>query len=676
MDFYQGRILRVDLDAMNASVEPLRMDWADLYVGGKGLLFRYLLEEVAPGLDPWSPDNPLMFFTGPFAGTGVSTCSRLVVGCKSPQTGTILDSYVGGSFGPELKFAGYDAIIVTGRAAEPTLVWIKDDVVELRSAAPYLGMKIGELESTLRRDLDPRMQAMSNGPAGENLLPWACLSTDQAHKAGRGGAGALMGAKNVKAIAVRGTGSVGVGDAKAFLADLYRIHEEYVFTPANMWAHEEGTLALVDMVDVAGAMPTRNWSEGQFDGIDQINSAAFQKVRLKKRACSQCAIGCRNFHVIGDAHGEGPEFETVALCGANCGVGDTEALFRFNLACDDLGMDTISTGAVVGLATDMTEKGIADFGLRFGDYDAYVAAPELIARREGIGAELAEGARALAARYGVPELAMEVKNLELPGYDPRGTFGMSLAYATADRGGCHQRSYVQADEILGGDLPPDTLAGKAQVNIHWQNFTSRQVLRHLVRVLGARARRDAAAAAPRLRARPPRRGAHARRRARLEPGAALQPARERRGRRPAARGSTRRRAPTAPVPRPDGRSARRRSAPRSRSTTGCAAGTRTACPPRRSSRSWASTTAWRPEWRRSPSSSRPRSSIPPGAPTSKRTARRSARSSRTAAPAGRGSPSASSAPTAGSSSASSSTDAACGSLTACRRRSPTVTRSA
>ena len=472
MDFYQGKILRVDLSAMATTVEPLRMDWAELYVGGKGLLFRYLLDEVAPGLDPFSPDNPLMFFTGPFAGTGVSTCSRLVVGCKSPQTGTILDSYVGGSFAPELKFAGYDALIVTGRAAAPTLVWVKDDVVELRSAAPYVGMKIGALESTLRRDLDPRMQAMSNGPAGENLLPWACLSTDQAHKAGRGGAGALMGAKNVKALAVRGTGAVSVGDAKAFLADLYRIHEEYVFTSANMWAHEEGTLALVDMVDVAGAMPTRNWSQGQFDGIDQINSAAFQKVRLKKRACTQCAIGCRNFHVIGDAHGEGPEFETVALCGANCGVGNAEALFRFNLACDDLGMDTISTGAVVGLATDMTEKGIADFGLHFGDYAAYVAAPELIARRQGIGAELAEGARALAARYGVPELAMEVKNLELPGYDPRGTFGMSLAYATADRGGCHQRSYVQADEILGGELPPDSLAGKAAVNIHWQNFTS------------------------------------------------------------------------------------------------------------------------------------------------------------------------------------------------------------
>ena len=235
----------------------------------------------------------------------------------------------------------------------------------------------------------------------------------------------------------------------------------YVFTPANMWAHKEGTLALVDMVDVAGAMPTRNWSQGQFEGIGQINSAARQKVRLKKRACTQCAIGCRNFHVIDDAHGEGPEFETVALCGANCGVGDTEALFRFNLACDDLGMDTISTGAVVGLATDMTEKGIADFGLRFGEPEGYVAAPVLMAKREGVGAELALGARALAAKYGVPDMAMEAKNLELPGYDPRGVFGMSIAYATSDRGGCHMRAYPIADEVLEGTRPADSMEGKA-----------------------------------------------------------------------------------------------------------------------------------------------------------------------------------------------------------------------
>jgi aldehyde:ferredoxin oxidoreductase len=472
VDFYQGRVLRVDLSRGEVRVEPLNMEWAHLYIGGKGLLFRYLLDEVAPGLDPWSPANPLLFFTGPFAGTTVSTCSRLVVGCKSPATGTILDSYVGGSFAPELKFAGYDALILTGRAAEPTLLWIEDDVVELRPGAKYRGMGIAELERTLREDLHPKARFMSNGPAGENLLPWACLSTDQYHKAGRGGAGAVLGVKNVKAIAVRGTGAVHVGDARAFQRDVRRIHDRYVHSADNFWAHEEGTLALVDMVNFAGAMPTRNWTEGYFPDAAHVNSEAFLKVKRKNRACYQCAIGCRQFHDVGGVRGEGPEFETVALCGPNCGIGDIEALMRFNSRCDDLGLDTISTGNVVGLAMDLTERGIADFGLHFGEAQGYVAAPDLIARREGPGADLALGARALAERYGHPELAMQVKNLELPGYDPRGSFGMSLSYATADRGGCHQRSYVQADEILGGELLPDTMEGKAAVNIHWQDFTS------------------------------------------------------------------------------------------------------------------------------------------------------------------------------------------------------------
>lgn len=383
MDFYQGKLLRVDLTAGTVKVEPLNMEWVKKYVGGKGLLFRYLLEEVPPGLDPWSPENPLLFFTGPFAGTTVSTCSRLVVGCKSPATGTILDSYVGGSFAPELKFAGYDALILTGRAPQPTVVWIRDDIVELRPANKYLGMGIAQLERTLREDLDPQARFMSNGLAGENLLPWACLSTDQYHKAGRGGAGAVLGVKNVKSIAVRGTGGVTVGDARQFLGDVERMHREYVHSADNFWAHEQGTLALVDMVNNAGAMPTKNWSRGYFPEAVNVNSEAFIKTRVKNRACYQCAIGCRQFHEVGGVRGEGPEFETVALCGPNCGVGDIEALMRFNSACDDLGMDTISTGNVVGLAMDLTERGIADFGLRFGEVEGYIRSPELIARRTG-----------------------------------------------------------------------------------------------------------------------------------------------------------------------------------------------------------------------------------------------------------------------------------------------------
>ena len=459
MDFYQGRVLRVDLTSGTAFTEPLNLDWAERYLGGKGLLFRYMWEYVPPKVDPWSPDNPVFLMTGPFAGTNVSTASRLVVGAKSPTTGILDDSYVGGSFAPEMKFAGYDAIVVTGKSASPTVVWIKDDEVRFLPAEKYWGLKTSGVEEALRLDLDPDAKVLSIGPAGENLVPWACLSTDQFHKAGRAGHGALFGSKNLKAIAIRGTGSVQVGDAKAFLAEIARIHKEYVLTDANLWANEEGTPILVDPVNGAGAIPTRNWSAGSFDGIGNINSEAFQKIKTGNRACYQCALACRQIHEIGGVKSEGPEYETIALCGANCGMGDIAALMRFNHECDEWGLDTISSGSMVALAMDLTEKGIVDLGVKFGDPEGYVRMPELIALREGAGAELALGARALAAKYGAPELAMEAKNLELPGYDPRGAFGMSLAYATADRGGCHMRTYPVADQILEGTRPADSLEG-------------------------------------------------------------------------------------------------------------------------------------------------------------------------------------------------------------------------
>ena len=458
MDFYQGKVLRIDLSAGTSAAEPLNMEWAEKYIGGKGLLFRYMWEEIPAKIDPWAAEAPIILMTGPFAGTNVSTASRLVVGCKSPATGILNDSYVGGSFAPEMKFAGYDAIIIKGEAAEPTIVVIKDDVVEFRPAAPkYWGMKTSEIEEAMREDLDPDAKTLSIGPAGEQRLPWACISTDQYHKAGRGGHGALMGKKNLKAVVVRGTGSVSVGDAKAFLADMYRIHHEFVLTEDNLWAHEEGTPILVDPVNGAGAMPTKNWSAGSFEGTKNLNSESFQKIRVKKRACYQCAIACRNFHSTTFAGkevcGEGPEYETIALCGANCGIDDINALMEFNAECDEWGLDTISSGSVLGLAMDLTEKGIHDFGVRFGEVEGYVKAPALIAKRAGIGEELALGSRALAAKYGHPELSFDVKNLELPGYDPRGSFGMSVGYATSDRGGCHMRSYPPGDEILAGTSP-------------------------------------------------------------------------------------------------------------------------------------------------------------------------------------------------------------------------------
>lgn len=473
MDFYTGRVLRLDLTALRATVEPLDQDWARLYVGGKGLLLRYLFEELAPDTSVLAPENPLILATGPFAGTAVATCSRLAVGCKSPATGALLDSYVGGSFAPELKFAGYDVVVVTGRAPHPVLVLVENDRVEfLPAAGRFWGLETAALEQKVREELGPWHKVLSTGPAGEQLVPFACLSTDQYHKAGRGGAGAVMGSKNLKAVVVRGTGAVTVGDARAFSAEMLSLQNERILTPDNAWTWEEGTPYLVELVNAAGALPTRNWRSGQFDQAPAIQSAELLAVRTRIRACTQCPLACRQVHAFGEHVCEGPEFETLGLCGANCGIGDLTTIAAFNRACDEFGLDTISTGAVVGLAMDLCEKGAADYGLAFGDKAGYLAAPGLIARRESWGAELALGARDLAALNGRPDLAPHIKGLELPAYDPRGTFGMGLGYATSDRGACHMRAFTAADDILGGDAPPDSLAGKAALTVEQQDFSA------------------------------------------------------------------------------------------------------------------------------------------------------------------------------------------------------------
>ena len=473
MDFYTGRVLRLDLTGLVATVEPLDMEWARLYVGGKGLLLRYLYDELPAGTDAMAPENPLILATGPFAGTAVATCSRLAVGCKSPATGTLLDSYVGGSFAPELKFAGYDMVIITGAAAAPVLVLIEDDRVRfLPATGTFWGLETSALEQRIRDEMGPWHKVLSTGPAGERRVPYACLSTDQYHKAGRGGAGAVMGAKNLKAVVVRGTGSVSVGDMAAFSADVLRLQNERVLSADNAWTYEEGTPFLVDAVDVAGALPTRNWSTGTFEGASAINSATLLKVRTKLRACTQCPLACRQVHTFGAHTCEGPEFETIGLCGSNCGIADIEAVAEFNRACDELGLDTMSTGSVVALAMDLCEQGAADYGLAFGDTAGYLAAPGLISHREGWGAELALGARDLAALKGRPDLASEVKGLELPAYDPRGTFGMGLGYATSDRGGCHMRAFSAGDDILGGSGPAHSLEGRAQLVADLQDFSA------------------------------------------------------------------------------------------------------------------------------------------------------------------------------------------------------------
>jgi len=471
---YTGKVLRVDLTSGKISSEPLREDWARDFIGGKGLVFRYLYEELRPGTDPLSPENKVVIFPGLLAGTIVATTARTCVGTRSPLTGTILDSYVGGGFGAVLRYAGWDGILIAGRAERPVYLFIDDERAELRDASPAWGKGIWETETWLEEQAGPgRIVDLTAGPAGENLVPFACLTSEAYRQCGRGGLGAVFGSKKLKSVVVRGSGGVRVPNMAAFLETYQGLMQNSLLTEANLWANTEGTPMIVDPANAAGLFPTRGFTQGEFDGKEGINSAAVQAALIRKRACTNCPLACGR---LTKSHTgeilEGPEYETIGLGGGNCGVGDLSALIAYNRLCDNLGLDTISTGNVIGLAMTMTEEGIHDFGLRYGDIEGYLRTVEDIAYRRGIGEDLSRGARYVARKYGGEGVVLEIKGLEFPAYDPRGAFGMGLAYATSERGACHLRSFVVANEALFAVFHPDSFESKPQMVINDQNLNS------------------------------------------------------------------------------------------------------------------------------------------------------------------------------------------------------------
>lgn len=469
---YAGKVLRVDLTTGKVETEALNESWARDFVGGKGLGFRYLFEALPAKTDPLSPANVLVIFSGALAGTIVATTARTVVCTRSPQTGTILDSYVGGSFAWQLKLAGYDGIVITGRAARPSYLLIRDDRVEIRDASPVWGKPIWDTEAWLKEQAgDEHLVSLTTGPAGENLVPFACLTSEAYRQAGRGGAGAVFGSKNLKAVAVRGTGSVRVPDMASFMELYYDIFRNNLLTDANLWANSDGTPMIVDMAQSAGLLPTRGYNEGVFEGAEGLGAAAIKERKLRNRACATCPLACGQLTKNAGGLMEGPEYETLALAGSNCGFGDLDTVSAFNRLCDNLGLDSISTGNLLGLTMLMAKEGLHDFGLRFGEAQSYLEATESIAYRRGLGAELALGSRFIAQKYGATHLIMESKGLEFPGYDPRGSFGMALAYCTSDRGGCHMRAFPVAVEAFAGEAPAN-LEGRAGVVAEMQNINS------------------------------------------------------------------------------------------------------------------------------------------------------------------------------------------------------------
>ncbi|UNC91007.1 aldehyde ferredoxin oxidoreductase family protein [Candidatus Contubernalis alkaliaceticus] len=480
---YAGKVLRVNLSKGSIVKEDLPMDKAKAFLGGRGLGAKMLSEEIAVGIDPLSEENKVFFITGPLTGTAAVASGRYMVVTKSPLNNVIASSNSGGYWGAELKFAGYDMIIVEGKSETPVYLYINDDKVEIRPADNYWGMTSIAVDKGLKEEVgDPKARVLNIGPAGENLSPIAAVLNDKWRAAGRSGVGAVLGSKKLKAIVVRGSGKAEVAQPDKFKEvvreNMKKIKENGV-TGQGLPAY--GTAVLVNIINENGVFPTNNFQFGVFPGAEETSGETLAEKYLKKKdACYRCPIACGRYCEVDGVGGGGPEYETIWAMGADCGISDLKEIIRANRVCNEMGMDTISAGATIAAAMELFEKGyikpeeVDGPQLKFGNADAIVKWLEKMGRAEGLGAKLAQGSARLCEMYGAPELSMSVKKLELPAYDPRGIMGHGLQYATANRGGCHVRGYMISPEILGSPEKLDRFAleGKAQWTKIFQDLTA------------------------------------------------------------------------------------------------------------------------------------------------------------------------------------------------------------
>jgi aldehyde:ferredoxin oxidoreductase len=494
MGGWTGKLLRVDLTTGRHRVEDIPGDWLHDYIGGRGVADRYLWAEADPRVDPLAPENKLMFATGPLTGTPVSCGARYMVVTKGPLTGAVTTSNSGGHWGPELKFAGYDLLILEGRAPRPSYLFIYDDAVELRDARALWGKTTSETEDGIREDLGiPGVRVAGIGPAGEKLVRFACIINDKHRAAGRSGVGAVMGSKNLKAVAVRGTRGIPVAQPAAFMKAVWAMRKRLAAAPGRQGMTELGTAQTIDLTNAFGGCPTRNFESGQFEQAENLNGNSIKDQRMvANKACFACTIACgRVTRLPGETSdkylvnmhprnwktaGEGPEYEAAWALGADTGVGDLDAVIKANWLCNDLGMDPISMGATLAAAMELYERGIltdaqVDLPLRFGSGEALVRMTEATAYREGFGDDLAEGSKRLGDKFRHPEIFMGVKGQEFPAYDPRGFQGMGIAYATCNRGACHLRAWTPGVET-SGKMDPHATAGKAEWVAHEQDRTT------------------------------------------------------------------------------------------------------------------------------------------------------------------------------------------------------------
>ncbi|MFX0083581.1 MAG: aldehyde ferredoxin oxidoreductase family protein [Candidatus Hodarchaeota archaeon] len=465
---YKGKLLHIDLGRESSKSLIIPEEILKKYIGGRGLGAKLYWDLISPDADPLDQSNIFIVLTGPLSGTIAPGAGKHLIVTKSPTSGGWLESYSSGRVASELKFAGYDGLIITNRAKSPISLFIYDDNVEFSDASHLWGKGAFETETSIRENFEPECGTLSIGPAGENLLPFACVGSEYFRKAGRGGAGAVMGSKNLKSIAIKGTGGISC-------ADIHFLNE-FVLKRKKMARQRHMTPMTLSITNAAGMLPTRNFSKGKFNkGIGTIDKDAVINVKIGSRACYGCFTGCSNITKVKegmfkDLILEGPEYETLAMMGANLEIDYLPAIMKANYLCDDLGMDTISAGVVIGFAMECYERGLLSnnqtggLELRFGNYKVVVDLLQLMAHKEGFGAFCAQGVRCMARELGqkTEEFAMHSKGLEVPAYDPRAGWGSAITYSVTPRGACHRRAWPPSVEILGG-VNPFTVEGKAKI---------------------------------------------------------------------------------------------------------------------------------------------------------------------------------------------------------------------
>lgn len=481
---YNGKILRINLKERTIKIEALDLEEAKKFIGGRGLGTKILMDEIDPMVEPLSAENKLIFITGPLTGTPVPTGGRYMVVTKSPLSGTIACSNSGGYWGAEFKAAGYDAIIFEDKADVPVYLTIIDNKVEIKDASNLWGKLVTETTDIIKKEMPEKSRVLTIGPGGERLSKMAAIMNDYDRAAGRSGVGAVMGSKNLKAIAVKGSSKPQIADSeklKEVTSNWMKAIKANGVTGAGLPTY--GTAVLVNILNESGLHPTNNFQKSYFEKADDISGETMTKDYLvRKNPCYRCPIACGRWVKIEDMGIEvgGPEYETLWSFGSDCGVSDIVATFKANYWCNEYGLDTISVGATIAAAMELRQKGyikdeeLGGIPLEFGNAQAVIDWTIKIGKVEGLGAKMAEGSYRLCEYYGVPELSMSVKKLDIPAYDPRGIMGQGLEFATSNRGGCHVRGYMISPEILGlpEKLDRYALEGKAVWVKIFQDLTS------------------------------------------------------------------------------------------------------------------------------------------------------------------------------------------------------------